>query len=74
MASEPKFPDVWVPLVGHDGNAFGIIARVSRALHEGGASHDEKNAFASEAMSGDYSHLLRTVAEWVNIESEEDYW
>lgn len=61
-----KFPDVQVPLVGEDGNAFMILGRVSAALKRGGATKEEVDAFIAEATSGDYGHLLRTVMGWVD--------
>jgi hypothetical protein len=62
----PKY-DIEVELVGHDGNAFGIIAKVTKALRRAGAPPEDVNAFTEEAMSGDYDHLLRTACEWVDV-------
>jgi hypothetical protein len=55
-----------VRLVGEDGNAFGIIGRVSRVLKR----IDPKIAseFTAEAMSGDYDHVLQTCMEYVEVE------
>jgi menaquinone-dependent protoporphyrinogen IX oxidase len=61
----PKFPDVDVQLTGQDGNAFFIIARVSRALKDAG-HRDAVDEFRREAMSGDYDHVLVTCMEYVN--------
>lgn len=63
-----KYPQITVELVGQDGNAFSIIARVGKALRRGGASQEDIAAFTDEAMSGDYAALLATVGRWVNIE------
>lgn len=68
MSDTPKYPDVFVPLVGRDGNAFSILGRVTQALRKAGVSNDEKDAFVGEATSGDYDHLLRTVVKWVDTE------
>ena len=46
-----KFPDVTVPLVGQDGNAFAIIGRTRRALKRGGATPEEIKAFTTETTS-----------------------
>lgn len=62
----PKF-DVAVKLVGTDGNAFAIMGKVKGALKSAGASSEEVKLFLEEAMSGDYSHLLRTCTKWVNV-------
>ena len=68
-----KYPDVIVPLVGEDGNAFAILGRVEKALRRAGVDRDERQAFQNEATSGDYDHLLRTVMEWVLVDrSDED--
>jgi hypothetical protein len=59
--------DVEVKLVGEDGNAFSILGRVRRALKDAGAPADEVQDFWAEATSKDYTHLLNTVGEWVNV-------
>jgi len=63
----PKFVNVTVQLTGQDGNAMSIIARVRRALLDGGASHEDAKAFTERAMSGDYDNLLRVCMEYVNV-------
>ena len=64
----PKFKDVTVQLVGEDGNAFAIMARVSQALRRAGATQEELDQYMSESTSGDYDNLLRTAMKWVNVE------
>lgn len=61
-----KYPNVYVKLVGEDGNAFSILARVSNALKKAGVSKEEISQFQKEAMSSDYNHLLNVVQDWVN--------
>lgn len=63
----PKFPDVDVRLTGVDGNAFAVIAAVTKALRKAGVDRAEINEFTSEATAGDYNHLLRTCMTWVNV-------
>lgn len=59
-----KFPDVHVQLTGENGNAFAIIGAVKKALERAG--HREAAAeFMTEAMSGDYDHLLQTAMAYV---------
>lgn len=75
---EIKFPDVYVPLVGQDGNAFSIMGRVAAALRKAGHG-DAVAAYQAEAMSGDYDNLLRVTARTVNIgispgEDDENDW
>ena len=68
-----KYPEVYVPLVGEDGNAYAILGRVSKALKRAGVSKEEVAEFHAEATSGDYDNLLRTVISWVSEGSEEDW-
>jgi len=61
-----KFPHVYVQLTGEDGNGFIIVSRVSQALRRAGAKESKIEAFQQDATSGDYSHLLATVQDWVS--------
>jgi hypothetical protein len=63
----PKYPDVKVQLVGLDGNAWSIMARVASALEDNGVSAEEVETYLKESQSGDYDHLLRTATEWVSV-------
>ena len=56
-----------VELVGHDGNAFAIMGRVSSALKKAGASKEELDQYMKESMSGDYNNLIRVATEWVEV-------
>ena len=62
-----KYPNVKVNLSDEDGNAFSIIARVRRALLKAGVRPDQIEEFCTEAMSGDYDHLLQTAMKWVDV-------
>lgn len=62
----PKY-QIEVPLVGEDGNAFAIMARVRRSLKEAGATPEELAQYFEESTSGDYDHLLRVASEWVEV-------
>ncbi len=59
--------NIKVKLIGEDGNAFAILGRVVRALRRGGRG-DLVEEFLKEAKSGDYTHLLATVLEYVEAE------
>lgn len=61
-----KYPNIHVDLIGEDGNAMSIIGRTTRALRRGGVDKDEISQFTTEAMSGDYDHVLQTVMKWVD--------
>ena len=69
--STPLYPDVYVPLVGEDGNAYAIIGRVSKALRRAGHTQAVEE-FTTAATSGDYDHLLRTCMEYVNTWREAE--
>ncbi len=56
-----------VRLVGEDGNAFAILARVRRAMKDADVPRETVDAFRREATSGDYSHLLATVMEYCEV-------
>jgi hypothetical protein len=64
---EVKYPDINVQLTGEDGNAFAVIGLVNRALLRAGVSADERAAFRTEAMSGDYDNVLATAMRWVDV-------
>ena len=64
--STVKLQDVDVELVGHDGNAMAIMHRVTRAMRRAGYQ-DLVDEYMTEAMSGDYDHLLAVTMEWVNV-------
>ena len=60
--------DVTVKLVGNDGNAFSVLGSVRKAMRKGGVSQEVIDDYLSEAMSGDYNHLLRVTMNYVNVE------
>ena len=63
-----KFADVTVQLLGQDGNAFFIIARVTKALKKAG-HQDGASAFAEAATKCEsYDDLLRLTMETVNVD------
>lgn len=62
-----KYPEVHVQLSGQDGNAFGIIGSVQKALRRHGVSADEIAAFQAEATSGDYDNVIQTAMRWVDV-------
>lgn len=70
--SAVKYPNVKVPMIGEDGNAFAILGRVQTALRRAGVSREERDAFVDEATSGDYDHLIGTVMEWVEVDPQDD--
>lgn len=65
---EVKYPQITIKLVGEDGNAFAILARVDAALRKANISKEIRELFKKEATSKDYNHLLQVVMQWVNVE------
>ncbi len=58
--------NVKVKLVGTDGNAWALMGKVTQALRKAGRA-DLVEPFRKEAMSGDYTHLLATCMEYVDV-------
>ena len=54
-----------------DSNAFALIGQAQRTLRYNGMS-DLIEEFRTEATSGDYSHLLCTLADWFDLELAGD--
>lgn len=67
MADDIKYPEIEVELIGHNGNAFSIIAKVRKALRNAKVPSEEIEEFQKEAMSGDYDKLLQTAMKWVVV-------
>lgn len=62
----PKY-NIEVQIIGEDGNAFAIMAKVRNALKSAGASEAEISLYTQQSMSGDYDNLLRVADEWVEV-------
>lgn len=50
-----------VELVGLDGNAHSIIGAVADGLRKAGNSREVIKHFRTQAMAGDYDHLLQVA-------------
>jgi len=68
METVVKYQDITVKLSGNDGNAFAVIAQVTKALKNADVEKEVIDQFRTEAMSGNYDHLLQTCMVWVNVE------
>ena len=78
MNNSVKHPEVTIPLIGEDGNAFSILGRVQRAMRRAGIA-SEWDEFHAEATDSDYDHLLATVMGWFTVpfgdeDEDEDEW
>jgi hypothetical protein len=67
MSKDELYPEITVKLVGKEGNAFGIIGSVTKAMKAMKVPPEKIEAFREECMAGDYNHLLRTCMKWVNV-------
>lgn len=63
----PKYPAIEVELTGSDGNSMMIVGKVGKALRRAGVPATEIQAFRSEALSGDWEHVLDTAEAWVDV-------
>lgn len=72
-------------LVGMDGNAFFIMGAFQQQARKEGWTKEEIDAVLNDAQSGDYNHLLYTIAnhcvnpagtneeyEWIDNEFDDD--
>jgi hypothetical protein len=57
-----------VELLGHDGNAFAIMACCNRAWREHYGTGDGWEEVQNEMVAGDYDHLLQTVLKYFDVE------
>jgi hypothetical protein len=81
--TEPKFPDVYVQLVGQDGGTGAILARVTRAMadYRDSLDDEDKKAEVNQGVKElrlalfdcDYDGFIRLVMETVSVGSPEDY-
>jgi hypothetical protein len=60
-------PKPKLKLVGLDGNAFMILGRARLAGRKAGWPEEQTTAFTTEAMSGNYSHLLATCDKYFEV-------
>lgn len=72
MTITVKYPHINIPLVGQDGNAFAILARVKRIMRRADLPDSEWQAFHAEATSGNYDNLLVTVMKWFSVDEQLD--
>jgi hypothetical protein len=63
-----KYPNIVIPMVGEDGNAFAILGRIKRIMEREGLPDSEWKAFHAEATQSDYDNLLRTVMGWFSVD------
>lgn len=57
-----------VKLLGSDGNAFYILAKVKEGLKKAGADQEYIKKYFDEATLGDYDNLLVVSMKYADIE------
>tara|TARA_R110000824_G_scaffold169965_10_gene347197 strand:+ start:6464 stop:6676 length:213 start_codon:yes stop_codon:yes gene_type:complete len=62
-----KYPEVQVQLTGNDGNAFAILGNCKKEARRAGLTKDQIDEFMTEAMAGDYDHLLQTCMKYFEV-------
>ena len=69
-AAEPQKPDC--PLIGQDGNVFGLIGLAARTLRQYGLADQAKEMTERAFGSGSYAEALGVIMDYVNVTSVED--
>jgi len=64
----PKYPNITVQLTGEDGNAFAIMARVSKALRRADVPAEEIKKYTDESIASDFDNVLVTAMSWVDVQ------
>ena len=65
--SHALYPNIKVKLIGEDSNAFALIGLVRKALRDHKVPAPIIAEFIQEATAGDYSNLLNTISNYVEI-------
>jgi hypothetical protein len=74
MTDMPKFPDVFVKLIGEDSNTGNIMGRVTRAMQQEGVPYADQQAFRLAVMNCDsYAAVLQLVMDTVSVGEPADY-
>ena len=66
--SDPKYPNITVPLVGEDGHIFAIIGRARVIARRARLSAEEITRFTEEVTSAkSYDEALVVVMSWFGV-------
>ena len=68
--TERQKPDC--PLIGQDGNIFGLVGIAARTLRENGMREEATEMTKRVTSSGSYSEALGIIGEYVNITSVDE--
>ena len=75
-STEPKWPEVCVPLVGQDGNMMAIMGRCRKAVRRYMLAADyspqevdlELSLYTNEVFDSSYDQAIQTTMCWVDVE------
>ena len=70
IQTERKKPDC--PLIGQDGNIFGLVGIAVRILRENGMREEATEMTKRVTSSGSYSEALGIIGEYINITSVDE--
>ena len=73
LCEKPLFPGVSIDILSPNGNAYAIIAIITRILKQIDKPKEEIESIQIDMRSSDYLHLLEVASEFVTIEGVEDY-
>lgn len=62
-----KYPKIKVKLSGGSSHPIAIVDTVVKALKANDVPLEERKQFKTEALSGDYNHVIYTASEWVTV-------
>lgn len=65
--NENKIVKPKLKLIGTDGNAFSIIAKLSDCLRHNGYNAEQVKAIQKECMSGDYNNVIATACKYCEV-------
>lgn len=67
MVIECRYPHIKIDCDTVDGNALGIVSKVSEALKEAGVSEEEVSEYQQDALAGDYDRTLQASLRMVSF-------
>jgi hypothetical protein len=66
MKEPPKYPQCIVKLNAKE-DSLTLLASVQREMNRHRVPAEDIGKFFTEAVTGDYNHLLETIQKWVNV-------
>lgn len=70
QSTTPIYPEIHLPMIDENGNAFAILNRAMRLMREHEIDKSEIDQFQAEATADGCDHLLQTCMRWFNCAVE----